>query len=124
MRRLPGLVAVTILLVLAPTANAGAIVDTCDPAPAGFNVIKGTTGNDILVGTSGRDVICGRGGADVIRGGGGNDRLYGGSGNDPLIDGGDGNDIVDGGTGDDGNGGNGVSVVGENDRRPRWGRRR
>ena len=74
-RRLPGLVAVTILLVLAPTANAGAIVDACDPAPAGFNVIKGTTGNDILVGTSGRDVICGRGGADVIRGGGGNDRL-------------------------------------------------
>lgn len=94
-----------------PTAPTTPVFDpACDSdgVRAGYNVIKGTEGNDVLKGTMGRDLIYGFGGDDVIKGRGGDDLICGGPGNDTII-GGKGRDFLIGGDGHDrlvGNGGN------------------
>ena len=70
----------------------------------GFEVIRGTTGNDNITnaGSSFAVEILGSGGNDVLVGGNGNDTLTGGAGADSF-DGGPGEDVVtdfNGGEGD------------------------
>ncbi len=71
-----------------------------DGVKAGYNVIKGTNGNDVLTGTPGKDLIYGFGGNDVIRGRGGDDLICAGPGDD-VVRGGGGNDVVFAGSGKD-----------------------
>lgn len=70
------------------------------PTPAGYTLIKGTSGNDTLTGGSGKTIIKGLGGNDRISDLSGDDILCGGPGND-NISGGGGNDVLLGGTGTD-----------------------
>jgi Ca2+-binding RTX toxin-like protein len=90
----------------APTPTPTAAKDPlsyCRPGatmPAGYKVIRGTSGKNTLRGTSGRDIILAGGGNDTVYGGRGNDIICGGDGAD-TIRGGDGNDRVSGGAGDD-----------------------
>lgn len=75
----------------------------------GFEVVRGTYGNDMLRGDAaantffgflGHDEILGRGGKDEIDGGSGDDTINGGAGRD-LVLGGDGQDEISGGAGID-----------------------
>src|SRR5712692_7987809 len=90
--KLIGLVAVTVLLMVASpyrSIHAAPGTPTCGGLAA---TIVGTPGNDVLVGTSGPDVIVGGSGDDQISGLEGDDVICGDQGND-VIQGYQGNDI-------------------------------
>lgn len=91
---------------------------TVADCPAGYRIIRGTSGNDVLNGTSGKDCILGFEGNDTISGLGSNDFIIAGPGDDIVragegadvihgeegadqLDGENGNDAVYGGDGDD-----------------------
>jgi Ca2+-binding RTX toxin-like protein len=76
------------------------LADDASCCPAGYKVIRGTSGNNNLKGTEGKDCILGLGGNDVISASIGDDLISGGSGDDTLS-GGDGNDRIFGGNGKD-----------------------
>jgi Ca2+-binding RTX toxin-like protein len=87
------------LPVVAPDCTPGHV-----NAPAGFNIIMGTPGDDTgataINGTAGKDFICGLGGNDTINGLEGDDIIVPGAGND-IVDAGPGQDLIDGGPGAD-----------------------
>ena len=94
--------------VEAPAGPAFDPACDADGVRKGFNVVKGTNGNDVLTGTNRGDLIYGFGGNDLISGGSGEDIICAGDGND-TVSGGDDGDFIVGGRGDDrliGNAGN------------------
>ena len=96
------------------TATFSPALGRCANAPAGANVIVGTSGDDNIQGSEDADLICGAAGRDVIHGNGGGDDIYGDTGRDELR-GGRGADNVFGGASRDlliGNGGNDTLLVG------------
>ncbi len=71
-----------------------------DNAVAGFEIVKGGSGDDGIAGAEGNETLSGGAGGDRVSGQGGDDVLDGGSGND-CLDGGAGDDALQGGTGND-----------------------
>lgn len=67
---------------------------------AGFEIVRGGSGNDTISGSNGNETLSGASGDDHVSGHGGNDVLEGGAGND-CLDGGEGNDALQGGAGND-----------------------
>jgi hypothetical protein len=79
-------VALTALLVLAPTAAFAARITGTSRADR----LVGTARSDVIDGLAGNDTLLGMGGNDVLRGGPGHDALVGGAGNDSIAANGDG----------------------------------
>ncbi|MFC1458422.1 cadherin-like domain-containing protein, partial [Microvirga arabica] len=71
-----------------------------DNAVAGFEIVRGGSGQDTISGSGGNETLQGGAGDDRMDGRGGNDALDGGDGYDGL-DGGEGNDTLSGGAGND-----------------------
>lgn len=104
-RRLPLLVALTVLLLVSLAGVAYAAVINCD----GSSVCEGTPQPDEITGTDRAEKILAKEGGDDVNALDGPDNVSGYRGNDE-IDGGPGNDRISGGDGDDQRG-NGQSIT-------------